>query len=182
MKCLTAWVLIIYVTGCTTMRPIDGSPKELQQFINSGELLKAGDRVRIVTADEKTHRVAITKIEAGLIVGRNESVPIDEVTSLEVENVKSPATIPFEANHPDLSQSIASGELKIRDHVIIETTDWQTYEFDITCITAASIGGKQRSIPIDQISPFTKTASTSRISWANAMNSKPSATYCRESC
>jgi hypothetical protein len=31
---------------------------------------------------------------------------------------------PIDANHPDLSQSIASGELKIRDHVIVETTDW----------------------------------------------------------
>jgi hypothetical protein len=58
---------------------------------------------------------------------------------------------PIDANHPDLSQSIASGELKIRDHVIIETTDWQTYEFNITSISADGIGGKQRSIPIDQI-------------------------------
>jgi hypothetical protein len=35
--------------------------------------------------------------------------------------------------------------------VIIETTDWQTYEFDITSISIASIDGKQRSIPVDQI-------------------------------
>jgi hypothetical protein len=78
VKCFTTWILIITLTGCTTLRPID-------------------------------------------------------------------------ANHPDLSQSIASGELKIRDHVIIETTDWQTYEFNITSISADGIGGKQRSIPIDQI-------------------------------
>jgi hypothetical protein len=36
-------------------RPIDGSPKELQQFINSGELPKRGDRIRGVSADKKAH-------------------------------------------------------------------------------------------------------------------------------
>ena len=58
---------------------------------------------------------------------------------------------PIDANHPDLSQSMASGELKIRDHVIVETTDRQTYEFDITSLSVASIDGKQRSIPVHQI-------------------------------
>ena len=78
MKCFTTWILMITLTGCTTLRPID-------------------------------------------------------------------------TNQPDLSQLIAAGELKIRDHVIIETTDRKTCEFNITSITAASIDGKQRSIPIDQI-------------------------------
>lgn len=216
MKCFTAWAFIIAPTGCTTPPPIDGSHEELRQFINSGELLKAEDCVRLVTADEKTHHFTITKVQAGLIVGPQESIPVDEVISLEGENAKSPVASPFnlkravpwaiaiaafalkplpstrhyevarfpvcalslqwtrpmkcfttwilmialtgcttlrpiDANHPDLSRSIASGELKIRDHVIIESTDWQTYEFDITSITAASISGKQRSIPIDQI-------------------------------
>jgi hypothetical protein len=96
MKCFTAWAFIIALTGCTTLRPIDGSPKELQQFINSGALLKPGDRVRIVTADEKAHRFAITEIQAGLIVGLHESVPIDQVMSLEIENVKSPVASPID--------------------------------------------------------------------------------------
>jgi hypothetical protein len=59
---------------------------------------------------------------------------------------------PIAVNQSDFSQRIASGELlKIRDHVIIETVDGQTYEFDITSISPATIDGKQRSIPIDQI-------------------------------
>ena len=96
MKCFTAWVFIIAVTGCTTLRPIDGGPTELRQLIISGELLKSGDRVRIVTADQKAHRLAITKVQAGVIVGPNESVPVDEVMSLEVENVESPVSISFD--------------------------------------------------------------------------------------
>jgi hypothetical protein len=99
MKWFTAWAFIIAVTGCTTMRPIDGTPKELQQFINSGELLKPGDRVRIVTADDKTHRFAITKIEAGLIVGSNESVPVDQVMCVEkrqFQKIESPVSFSFD--------------------------------------------------------------------------------------
>jgi hypothetical protein len=99
MKFFTALALIIAVAGCTTMRPIDGSPIELQQFINSGELLKPGDRVRIVTADEKTHRFAIIKVEAGLIVGSNESVPVDQVMCVEkrqFEKIESPVSFSFD--------------------------------------------------------------------------------------
>jgi hypothetical protein len=83
MKWFTACLLIIAAAGCTTMRPIDGSPTELQQFINSGDLLKPGDRVRIVTADDKAHRFVVTKVDAGLIVGINESILVDQVMYLE---------------------------------------------------------------------------------------------------
>ena len=78
MKCFITWILMVTLTGCTTLRPIDINP-------------------------------------------------------------------------PDPSQRIAAGDLKVRDRVIIETVDWKTYEFDITAISVASIDGKQRSIPVDQI-------------------------------
>ena len=78
MKSFTSWILIITLTGCTTLRPID-------------------------------------------------------------------------AVQPGLSQRIATGDLKVRDHVIIETTDQHTYEFNITSIGVASIDGKQSAIPVDQI-------------------------------
>lgn len=78
MKCFTAWVLIITLTGCTTLRTIDTA-------------------------------------------------------------------------QPALSQRIAAGDLKVRDHVILETKDQQTYEFNITSINIASIDGKQGAIPVDQI-------------------------------
>ena len=96
MKFLTACLLIISVTACTTLRPNDGSPIELQQFINSGGLLSPGDRVRIVTADENVHCFAITKVGAGLISGANELVAVDQVVSLEVAQVKSPASFSFD--------------------------------------------------------------------------------------
>ena len=78
MKCFTTWILMITLTGCTTLRPIDTNP-------------------------------------------------------------------------PDFSQRIAAGDLKVRDQVIIETADQQTYEFKITSISVASIDGKEGAIPFDQI-------------------------------
>ena len=96
MKCFITWLVMITLTGCTTLRPIDGTPAELHRFINCGELLKPGDRVRIVTTDDKAHWIAITKVLAGVIVGPNESVPVDQVMSLEVENAKSAVSIPFD--------------------------------------------------------------------------------------
>ena len=99
MRWLTACLLIIAVSGCTTMRPIDGSPTDLQHFINSGELLKPGDHVRIVTTDEKTHWFAIIKVEAGVIVGSNESVPVDQVMCVEkrqIRKIESPVSFSFD--------------------------------------------------------------------------------------
>lgn len=68
--------------GCTTLRPIEGSPAELRQRINSGALLKPGDRVVIVASDGTVHRFAIKSVDAGIIQGRSESVPIEQVTRL----------------------------------------------------------------------------------------------------
>jgi hypothetical protein len=71
------------IAGCTTLRPIDDSPAELRQRITSGDLLKPGDRVVIVASDGKAHRFAIKSIDAGLIRGRSESVPIEQVVTLQ---------------------------------------------------------------------------------------------------
>jgi hypothetical protein len=120
MKCFTAWVLIIYVTGCATLRPIDGSPAELRQSIISGELLKVGDHVRVVTADDKAHRFAITKVQAGLIVGPNESVPVDEVMSIEVEKVESPVSISFDIKDA-LPWAIAIAAFALKPNTVAAT-------------------------------------------------------------
>ena len=69
--------------GCTTLRPIEGNPADLRQRISSGELLKAGDRVLIVTTDQKEHRFTVKSVGAGLIDGPAESIPIEQISALE---------------------------------------------------------------------------------------------------
>jgi len=68
--------------ACTTLRPIEGSSAELQQRITSGALLRPGDRVVIVASDGRAHRFAVKSVDAGIIHGRSESVPIEQVMTL----------------------------------------------------------------------------------------------------
>lgn len=83
MKRFIVLIAVTSIAGCTTLRPIEGTPTQLQQRISSGELLKTGDRVAIVTTDAKWHQFSVTGLSAGLIEGRAESVPVDQVAALE---------------------------------------------------------------------------------------------------
>jgi hypothetical protein len=46
----------------------EGDPADLRQRINSGELLKPGDRVLIVTTDQKTHRFTVKSVGFGRLL------------------------------------------------------------------------------------------------------------------
>jgi hypothetical protein len=80
MRRLILLSALIVNAGCTSLQPIAGSPAELQQRIS---VLKPGDRVLIVTTDKKSHRFAVTGIGEGLIQGQGDTVPVDQVVSLE---------------------------------------------------------------------------------------------------
>jgi hypothetical protein len=83
MRRLIVLAALISLAACTTLRPIEGSPNDLQSRIGSGGLLEAGDRVSIVTADAKTHKLRVRRISAGIIEGRKDRVPIDQIVSLQ---------------------------------------------------------------------------------------------------
>lgn len=87
MKWIMVSLLLFIVSGCTTLRRVDGTPVELRQSIAAGELLDPGDRVLIVTEDANSHHLTVIRVEAGLIVGRNESVPVDQVRYLEIRQI-----------------------------------------------------------------------------------------------
>jgi hypothetical protein len=81
--------VLIICAGCTTLRPIEGSLTEL----NSGELLKTGDRVLIITTDQKQHRFTVKSVGAGLIQGPSESIPVEQISSLEKRQFSRGKTI-----------------------------------------------------------------------------------------
>jgi hypothetical protein len=70
--------------GCTTLRPSAMSTDEIHRQIDSGELLKPGDKVRLTTKDGAVHEFQVTaiKTDEGLVVGRNESVRIVDIVGL----------------------------------------------------------------------------------------------------
>jgi hypothetical protein len=83
MKRLTVLGLIICLIGCTTLQPVPGSPAALQRRIASGELLKRGDHVDILTKDGRTHDFTVTSVSASTIDGKHESISIDQIAFIQ---------------------------------------------------------------------------------------------------
>ena len=81
----------LVVVSCTTFRPVVGTQEETQRRLLAGEVLAAGDRVRLTTADGQVHeiRVASVALDSGMILGEGDAVPIRNVVSLE-QRVRAP--------------------------------------------------------------------------------------------
>jgi hypothetical protein len=83
MKRFIVLAALMSFAGCTTLRPIERTPAELQNRIGSGGLLARGDRVSIVTADAKTHKFRVRAISEGIVQGRKDRVPVDQIVSVQ---------------------------------------------------------------------------------------------------
>lgn len=82
-------LLVLSSVACTTLEPVNVPANELQDQIRSGALVTAGDRVRLVTADETVHkfRVKEISIEQDMLLGKKAAVPIDHIVALETSEV-----------------------------------------------------------------------------------------------
>jgi hypothetical protein len=67
-------IIILACAGCTTLQPLAGDP--LQH-------LKVGDRVAIVTQDHLKHRFRVKSIDASVVTGASQTVPIDQIVSVQ---------------------------------------------------------------------------------------------------
>jgi hypothetical protein len=93
MKCFTVWVLIIVLSGCTTLRPISAAQPDLSLDIASGKILKVGDHLVIGTRDRQTYEFEVISFSATSIDGKGNSIPIDQVVSLEKRVVNGKKTL-----------------------------------------------------------------------------------------
>lgn len=89
MKLFILAMLMLLSCGCTTLRPTEATPEDLQRMITHENLLEPGDRVRLVTADGAVYKFQIQKIDVadGLIIGRKDSVPIADIVAVETREV-----------------------------------------------------------------------------------------------
>jgi hypothetical protein len=83
MKCLTIWILIIALTGCTTLRPLPRNQADLPLRLAPGDLLKPGDHVVIATNDLNRHEFVVSALSVDMIYGKHESIAIDSITGLQ---------------------------------------------------------------------------------------------------
>ena len=93
MKRFTVLGLIICLIGCTTLQPVTGNPASLQQRIASGELLKRGDDVDILTMDGRTHVFSVRSVSATTIDGQHESILIDQVAHIQKRKLNVGETV-----------------------------------------------------------------------------------------
>ena len=76
-------VTMLSLMGCTTLKPVAGSPAELRQRIAAGGLLWPGDRVVLTTTDGTRHKVAITGVASGSVQSKHGSIPIDQIVGVQ---------------------------------------------------------------------------------------------------
>lgn len=82
-------ICALLTSSCTTLQPSEATPQEVQRLILTGDLLKPGDRMKIVTTDLSVYEFRIESIDLdqGLVIGVNEQVRIDDIIALETRQV-----------------------------------------------------------------------------------------------
>jgi len=95
--------LVLSSTACTTLKPVKVPSDDIQDRILADELLKKGDRIKIVTKDRKIHQIEVTDIKEGIIEGRTDglakgkdvSIPVAEVVNVSVYEISAEKTIKY---------------------------------------------------------------------------------------
>jgi hypothetical protein len=77
--------IVVLAAACTTLKPVAAPRDEIQRQIMSGALLKAGDKIRLVTSDGATHDLTVASVDPGrgVVAGEIESVRVADIASLE---------------------------------------------------------------------------------------------------
>lgn len=86
---LLALLLTVLASGCTTTKPIEVSPKSLQNKIATEKLFKKDDLVIITTKDGKQHDFRVTEIDANHISGKNITIPIKHIIAAEKKELSA---------------------------------------------------------------------------------------------
>ena len=76
-------VLILALTGCSTLRPVHASAEELRAQLRAGTLLSAGEEARIVTEDGVKRDLIVTNVTRERVEGKNASIPIAEIVTVD---------------------------------------------------------------------------------------------------
>ena len=79
------WISVVLCASCTSLKPTEATPEQIQQRITHENLLELGEKVELVTSDGVVHEFRITDIdyEQGLVIGKNESVPVNDIVAVK---------------------------------------------------------------------------------------------------
>jgi hypothetical protein len=90
---ITSILVIINLIGCTSLQTIEAPPDKLHEQIRHEHLVKVGDKVRIITEDQKEHQFVVTAINEDEIRGEDVTIPIDSIVTLETREFSTGKTV-----------------------------------------------------------------------------------------
>jgi hypothetical protein len=80
--CLTsAMVVLLMLTGCTSMRTIEPTPTAAQQHF------KVGDIITVHTVDDTIYEFEIVEITENSIVGKRQQIPFNDIKKLQQKKI-----------------------------------------------------------------------------------------------
>ncbi len=80
---------MLVAAGCPSLRPVETPPAELQRLIRDEDLIKPGDRVRLVTADGAVHELRVKQIDRDrdAVTGKDEAVPLADIIAVQTREI-----------------------------------------------------------------------------------------------
>lgn len=85
MRRISTALLALACFACTSLSTVEGPAERIGQRIGEEGLLAPGDKIRLVTADGKTHKLEVTEIDlgTGTLRGKDDALAIDDIIALE---------------------------------------------------------------------------------------------------
>ena len=112
MKIILVITLITFMSGCTSLQPIDMQASELQYQIKTNNIVNVGDEIEVLTADGKNQEFEIINITETQIVGKNVVVSIKDIVSVKKRGFSAVKNISLVAVIVGVAW-IASGSYKL---------------------------------------------------------------------
>jgi hypothetical protein len=89
---ITSILVLINLIGCTSLQTIEAPPDKLHEQIRRENIVSVGDKVRIITEDQKEHQFVVSAIYEDEIRGENVTIPIDSIVTLETRKFSTGKT------------------------------------------------------------------------------------------
>ena len=86
-------LVIINLIGCTSLQTVEAPPDKLHERIRHEDIVKIGDKVRVITKDQKEHQFVVTAISEEEIRGEDVIIPIDNIETLETREFSTGKTV-----------------------------------------------------------------------------------------
>ncbi len=83
MKITSVLLILFILSGCTSLKPIELPPHELQAIIVEENVIQVGDKVKLITSDGTHHEFTIESISPNVIKGENILVLVKDIIAIE---------------------------------------------------------------------------------------------------